>query len=112
MGPGARGPGARGPGNPYGNGSRQAAFEAQLKRFDGPSGVKIFVNVPDNQQKFVKSLAAKLQIGEYACRSTGGTTLIAIRFSGSLDEVEKAIDFGTVTSTDPVKREIQVDAGQ
>jgi hypothetical protein len=112
FGPGYRSGGPMGPAGPYGNGSRQNAFEEHLKRFDGPTGVKIVVNTSDNGSRFLKSVAAKLGIREHLFQSSGGKTTIAIRYSGSLEEVEQAIDFGTVISTDKAKREIQVDATQ
>lgn len=107
------GGGASGPPADFGRGggppSGENSFESQLARFNGPDAVIInFSRATFDVGAAVKRFSAELSVKEYLTQSSGGKGVIALRYSGPLEQVTSLIDFGQIASVDHATRVIEV----
>lgn len=77
-------------------------------RFEGPGSAKVVFRTTEDARQQCQRLMKRFDSRDYLIHSSNGQTTLMMKFDGPLQQLEQAIDFGTVTQRDESKRILKV----
>jgi len=93
-----------------GPGTEQSGLSRTMQRFTGPNGVLIFVLHARGSSLSTGELTRSLAVQESSVERLDEHTTIGLKYSGTLENVVKQIQFGKVSFVDEDSRSIHVQA--